>query len=184
MKEKVDFDILKRKENGSCLMENKLEQIASFKAAMGNYPTGVTVVTAFNPEGKPMGLTVNSFASVSLEPLLILWSIDKRVNSYNDFLKVDKFSVNILAENQSDLCNLFSSKVEDRFGQCDWQESDLKLPILTDVLAVLQCKVFKQVEAGDHTIMIGEVIDIQNYNKEPLLYHRRTIGAIPKEFYK
>ncbi|WP_342600008.1 flavin reductase family protein [Psychrobacillus sp. FSL H8-0483] len=164
-------------------MENKLEQIASFKEAMGNYPTGVTVVTAFNQEGKPMGMTVNSFASVSLEPLLILWSIDKRVYSYENFLKVDKFTVNILAADQGDLCTLFSSKVEDRFSQCDWKESELNLPVLSNSLAILQCKVFKQVEAGDHTIMIGEVLDIQNDSKEPLLYHRRTIGAIPEEFY-
>ncbi|MFF2753222.1 flavin reductase family protein [Psychrobacillus sp. NPDC058041] len=164
-------------------MENKMEHIARYKAAMGNYPTGVTVVTAFNQDGKPMGLTVNSFASVSLEPLLILWSIDKRVYSYNDFLKVDKFTVNILSADQGDLCTLFSSKVEDRFSQCDWKESSLNLPVLTNSLAALQCKVFKQIEAGDHTILIGEVLDIQNEDKEPLLYHRRNIGAIPKEFY-
>lgn len=164
-------------------MENKLDQVASFKAAMGNYPTGVTVVTAYNQEGKPMGMTVNSFASVSLDPLLVLWSIDKRVFSYEDFLKVDKFTVNILAADQGDLCNLFSSKVEDRFSQCDWNESELNLPVLSNSLAVLQCKMFKQIEAGDHTIIIGEVLDIHNDSKEPLLYHRRTIGAIPKEFY-
>jgi flavin reductase (DIM6/NTAB) family NADH-FMN oxidoreductase RutF len=164
-------------------MENKMEHIARFKAAMGNYPTGVTVVTAFNQDGKPMGLTVNSFASVSLEPLLILWSIDKRVYSYNDFLKVDKFTVNILSADQGDLCTLFSSKVEDRFSQCDWKESSLNLPVLTNSLAALQCKVFKQIEAGDHTILIGEVLDIQNEDKDPLLYHRRNIGAIPEEFY-
>ena len=164
-------------------MGKKLEQINSFKEAMGNYPTGVTVVTAFNEDQKPMGLTVNSFASVSLEPLLILWSIDKRVTSYDAFLKVDKFSVNILAADQEDLCKLFSSKVDDRFSQCDWKKSELNLPVLTNTLSVLQCKVFKKVEAGDHTIIIGEVLDIQNESKEPLLYHNRKLGAIPKEFY-
>ncbi|WP_172373626.1 flavin reductase family protein [Sporosarcina jiandibaonis] len=151
---------------------------------MGSYPTGVTVVTAFDENDKPMGLTVNSFASVSLEPLLILWSINKGAGSYQDFLKVEKFAVNILASDQADLCTLFSSKVEDRFGECDWKKSELNLPILSDSLAALQCKVFKKVDAGDHTIMIGEVLDIHNEEKEPLLYHRRTIGAIPEEFYK
>ncbi|TQR20418.1 flavin reductase family protein [Psychrobacillus vulpis] len=164
-------------------MESKVEQIASFKATMGNYPTGVTVVTAFNQKGEPMGLTVNSFASVSLEPLLILWSIDKRVFSYDEFLKVDKFTVNILAADQGDLCTLFSSKVEDRFSQCEWKKSELNLPVLSNTLATLQCRVFSQIDAGDHTTMIGEVLHIQNNDKEPLLYHRRTIGAIPEEFY-
>lgn len=165
-------------------MGKNTEQIDRFKKAMGNYPTGVTVVTAFDENNKPIGLTVNSFASVSLDPLLILWSIDNRVSTYESFLKTDKFSINILASDQSDLCTLFSSRVEDRFGQCDWKESDLNLPILSDALAVLQCKTFKKVEAGDHTIMIGEVIDITNEEKEPLLYHRRNLGAIPEEFYK
>ncbi|WP_144510267.1 flavin reductase family protein [Bacillus sp. FJAT-22090] len=164
-------------------MDNKTEQIAYFKAAMGNYPTGVTVVTAFNDEGKPMGMTVNSFASVSLDPLLILWSIDKSAYSYEDFLKVDKFTVNILAADQAHLCTLFSSKVEDRFSNCDWQKSELNLPILSDTLATLQCKVYSQIDAGDHTTIIGELLDIQNNSKEPLLYHRRTIGGIPQDFY-
>lgn len=165
-------------------MENKAEQIALFKEAMGNYPTGVTVVTAFDENQKPMGLTVNSFASVSLEPNLILWSIDKRANSYQSFLNTDKFSVNILASDQSDLCTLFSSKVADRFSQCDWKESELNLPILSNTLSTLQCKTYQQIDAGDHTIFIGEVLDIQNASKEPLLYHRRKIGAIPEEFYR
>ena len=154
-----------------------------FKEAMGNYPSGVTVVTAFDENGKPVGLTVNSFISVSLDPLLILWSIDKRVSTYKDFLKVDKFAVNILAADQSDLCTLFSSRVEDRFSQCAWTESDLHLPIFSDALSVMQCKTYKQVEAGDHTLLIGEVLDVKNEKKEPLLYHRRTMGGIPEEFY-
>lgn len=160
-----------------------MEKITRYRETMGNYPTGVTVVTAFDEDKKPMGLTVNSFASVSLDPLLILWSIDKRVGSYEQFLKTDKFAVNILAEDQSDLCILFSSKVEDRFSQCDWKESELNLPVLADTLATLQCKTYRQVEAGDHTILIGEVIDITNVDKGPLMYHRRKMGAIPGSFY-
>ena len=165
-------------------MENQVEKIADFKQAMGNYPTGVTVVTAFDENNKPMGLTVNSFASVSIDPLLILWSIDDAAGSYDDFQKVDKFAVNILASDQADLCNLFSSRVEDRFAECEWKKSELNLPVLDGALAVLQCKVFKKVDAGDHTIMIGEVLNIHNEEKEPLLYHRRKIGGIPEEFYK
>lgn len=161
-------------------MDNKIE---SFKSVMGNYPTGVTVVTAFNEENEPMGLTVNSFASVSLDPLLILWSIDKNAGSYEEFMKVEQFSVNILASDQGDLCQLFASRVSDRFAQCDWEKSNLNLPVLNDSLATIQCKVYKRVEAGDHTIMIGEVLDIKNNEKNPLLYHKRTFGQIPETFY-
>lgn len=165
-------------------MGEKTEHINTYKTVMGNYPTGVTVVTAFDDNLEPMGLTVNSFASVSLEPLLILWSIDKRVSTYEQFLKTDKFAVNILAEDQGDLGMLFASKGEDRFRQCEWQTSSLQLPILADTLAVMQCRTYNKVEAGDHTILIGEVIDIQNANKAPLLYHNRNMGSIPQSFYE
>ncbi len=165
-------------------MDSEKYRVDEFKKAMGNYPTGVTVVTALDENGKPMGLTVNSFASVSLDPLLILWSIDKRLYSYEAFQKVEQFAVNILAEEQGEVCQIFSSKIEDRFAQCKWSKSSNSLPILEDTLAVLQCKVFNRINAGDHTIMIGEVIEIHNQDKNPLLYHRRTIGPIPSTFYK
>src|SRR5690625_4253010 len=109
-------------------MENK---VVKFKEVMGNYPTGVSVVTAFDEEAEPVGLTVNSFASVSLEPLLILWSIDNSVSSYDQFIKTDKFAINILAEDQNDLSMLFATKNADRFNQCSWKKSQLNLPILS-----------------------------------------------------
>ena len=168
---------------GVSIMDNRAEQTVLYKEVMGNYPTGVTVVTAFDRHKRPVGLTVNSFTSVSIEPLLILWSIDKRARSYDDFMKVDKFSVNLLGADQADLCTLFSSKVDDRFSQCDWKKSNLNLPILPSALAILQCRTFKRVEAGDHMIIIGEVLDIQNKGTEPLLYHKRIVGGIPRQFY-
>lgn len=161
-----------------------MDMATTFREVMGNYPTGVTVVTMKDAEGNPIGMTVNSFASVSLDPVLILWSIDKKSHSYDKFIATEQFAVNILAADQGDLCTLFSSKVMDRFNQCNWNETEQKLPALADALAVLQCKTFKQVDAGDHTILIGEVFDIRKETKEPLLYHRRTIGAIPTDFYK
>ncbi|MGJ9386082.1 flavin reductase family protein [Salipaludibacillus sp. CF4.18] len=154
-----------------------------FKEVMGNYPTGVTVVTTSDNQGVPFGLTVNSFASVSLDPLLILWSIDHRVTSLETFKKSEKFAVHILAGEQKEICKLFASKEVDRFGSCDWKYSDYNLPIISEAFAVLQCKTFKQVEAGDHTILIGEVVDIEIENKDPMLYHRRKFGPIPSEFH-
>ncbi len=154
-----------------------------FKKALGNYPTGVTVVTTFDEANNPIGLTVNSFASVSLDPLLILWSIDKKSGSCPAFIEAEKFAVNILADDQADICTLFASKVEDRFSQCKWEESERNLPVLSGSLAQLECKTAKQIDAGDHIIFIGEVIHIHNEDKNPLLYHRRNFGPIPEEFY-
>jgi flavin reductase (DIM6/NTAB) family NADH-FMN oxidoreductase RutF len=154
-----------------------------FKEVMGNYPTGVTVVTTVDKDGVPVGLTVNSFASVSLDPTLILWSIDHRVSTLDVFRNADKFAVHTLASDQSDICSLFASKGTDRFANCNWKLSENGLPIIAGAYGVLQCKSFKNIEAGDHTILIGEVIDIQNEDKEPLLYHKRKFGKIPNEFY-
>lgn len=156
-----------------------------FKEAMGNYPTGVTVVTATAQNGEPVGLTVNSFASVSLDPLLILWSIDHKVSTINEFTGGGDFAVHILAGNQQDVCMTFATKGVDRFSTCDWSFSpDHNLPVIKGTFAVLQCRTFKTVEAGDHTIVIGEVADIQiDTEKDPMLYHRRHFASIPAEFY-
>lgn len=161
------------------------EQQQLFKDVMGNYPTGVTVVTATASNGEPVGLTVNSFASVSLDPLLVLWSIDHKVSTIKEFTEGGKFAVHVLAGNQQDLCTTFATKGTDRFASCDWQFSKgLNLPVIAGAFAVLQCKTFQTVEAGDHTILIGQVEDIQiDRDKDPMLYHRRHFASIPAEFY-
>lgn len=164
-------------------MMNTPDNTALFKEVMGNYPTGVTVITATDETGAPIGMTVNSFASVSIDPLLILWSIDKRVSTYETFVAAEQFAVHVLAGSQSDICSLFASKGADRFANTDWTLSERGLPILADASGVLQCKTFKTIEAGDHTILIGEVVDIQSSQKDPLLYHRRRFGKIPESFY-
>lgn len=132
------------------MQSNISNNINYFKEAMANYPTGVTIVTTIDEKNHPIGLTVNSFASVSLDPLLILWSIDKRVSTYETFKKVDKFVVNILANNQADIATLFASSNIDRFANCEWELSKHHLPIIKGTTATLQCKTFKQIEAGDH----------------------------------
>ncbi|MED3561983.1 flavin reductase family protein [Bacillus xiapuensis] len=155
-----------------------------FKQIMGDYPTGVTIVTTTKEDGTPVGLTVNSFASVSLDPLMLLWSIDHRVSSLKEFTDRGKFAVHVLAEEQKELCQTFASKHEDRFSTCNWELSSNGLPIIEGALGVFECKTFKAIEAGDHTVFIGEVLDLKvNKEKDPMLYHRRVFGAIPKEFY-
>lgn len=161
-----------------------MDKITQFKNVMGNYPTGVTVVTTYSSNGEPIGLTVNSFASVSLEPTLILWSIDKKASTHDDFRQCERFAVNILAADQGDLCNLFATRGVDRFDGSHWEKSELGLPVLLNTAATLQCKNVQQIDAGDHTTLIGEVIEIVDGQKDPLLYHRRNIGAIPKSFYE
>ncbi|WP_066072132.1 flavin reductase family protein [Neobacillus soli] len=163
---------------------NKENRQEIFKQIMGNYPTGVTIVTTTKEDGTPVGLTVNSFASVSLNPLMLLWSIDHRVSSLKEFTEGGKFAVHVLAEEQKEICQTFASKHTDRFSTCNWTLSPNGLPIIEGAFGVFECKTFKAIEAGDHTVLIGEVIDLQvEKEKDPMLYHRRVFGAIPKEFY-
>jgi len=170
---------------GAEKLGTKQERINTFKNAMANYPTGVSVVTTTDENDKPVGLTVNSFASVSVDPLLVLWSIDRRVSTYEPFSNTNKFAVNILREDQADLAYTFSSSDDDdRFTNCSWNFSENGLPIIDNVITTLQCTLYKQVEAGDHLTLIGEVIDIQTNEENPLLYHGRKLAPLPANFHQ
>ena len=164
-------------------MQKSIDKTVLYKEVMGNYPTGVTIVTTKDDQGNPVGLTVNSFASVSLDPLLILWSIDHSVSSLDVFKNAGKFAVNILAGNQQELCKTFASKNLDRFGSCQWETSEYGLPVISDTFAVLQCETYQTVEAGDHTILIGRVLEIDKGDQDPMLYHGRKFGPIPSDFH-
>lgn len=169
-------------ENSSAL--NVEENQQRFKEALGSYPTGVTIVTTADKENIPFGLTVNSFASVSLEPQLVLWSLDHRVSSLAVFKESGKFAVHIAASNQQELVTAFASKNVDRFSLTPWAFSERGLPIIENAYAVLECVTHQQIEAGDHTIFIGQVQNIAIHpEKEPMLYHRRHFGGIPPQFY-
>jgi flavin reductase (DIM6/NTAB) family NADH-FMN oxidoreductase RutF len=163
----------------------KQEKISLFKEVMGDYPTGVAIITTVGKDGKPVGLTVSSLSSVSINPLLISWCIDEGSSSLEAFEKANGFIVHILNGEQAELCKTFASKNADKFSNCDWEYSKSGLPIISDTLAVLECNTYKQVEAGDHTMLIGEVTDIhRTSDKDPMLYHRRKFGFIPSDFYK
>ncbi|ONK21425.1 oxygenase [Bacillus sp. VT-16-64] len=154
--------------------------IKTYKEIMCSYPTGVSIVTTMDQD-KPVGLTVNSFASVSLEPLLVSWCIDKKSSSLQAFHKSDTFAVNILSEHQKAECFIFAdSKESDRFSKTSWERSANQLPILKDVFAVLECKKVQEIEAGDHIVLIGKVIDLHKTDHKPMLYYQRNVSVVPE----
>lgn len=161
----------------------KENHIDLFKQAMSNYPTGVTVMSTVDKEGNPVGLTVNSFASVSIDPILVLWSINKDVSTYPPFSVADKFTVNILAEDQTDIAYLFAGKEEDRFAHCDWEMSEDGLPIIKGTAATMQCTVHHKIEVGTHITFFGEVFAMNANDQAPLLYHRRKIASFPMDYH-
>lgn len=159
------------------------DSIQLYKEIMGSYPTGVTIITTTDADNNPVGLTVNSFASVSLEPLMVLWCLDKRSGSLNAFKNAEKFAVNILAGNQKEACWTFaSSKEQDRFGKVPWEMSENNLPIIKDVFGVFECKKVSEIDAGDHIIFLGEVINIKKNDVAPMLYYKRNVGMIPENW--
>lgn len=150
----------------------------AFRRALGNFATGVTVVTAAGPSGRKVGVTANSFNSVSLEPALILWSIDKRSTSHEVFEEASHFAVNILAADQIELSNNFARPRDDRFAGIDYQEGAGGAPLLADCSARFQCEKFQQLDGGDHWILVGKVVAFDDFGRSPLLYHQGAYSMV------
>jgi flavin reductase (DIM6/NTAB) family NADH-FMN oxidoreductase RutF len=145
---------------------------ALFKLAMSHFASGVTVVTTAH-EGAAYGMTVASFASLSLTPPLVLICIEKSVKSHEAIAAAEKFGVNILAEDQSEISNRFASKkVEDRFAGVAWSRGELGMPLLDGAICSLECRVHNQLPGGDHTIFVGEVVGVRTHEAKPLVYFR------------
>ena len=140
-----------------------------FRNACGMFATGITVVTTTGPEGKPVGMTVNSFASVSLDPPLVLWSVGDHARSFDIFSNTDHYAVHILHKEQKDLSNLFASRGEDKFADLDWTTGEVGSPILPDYAVCFQCKMEYVYPGGDHNILVGRVIAFENRDKSDAL---------------
>lgn len=128
-----------------------------FRDALGSFATGVTIVTTLDASGAPVGLTVNSFASVSLQPPLVLWSLVHTASTRQTFLTSSHFAINVLAADQLVLAQRFATRGIDRFANLATVAAPSGAPLLPDALAWFDCRRFVEHEAGDHTIFIGEV---------------------------
>lgn len=152
-------------------MSNSFTQ-QEFRNALGGFATGITVITTLGKNGQKVGMTANSFNSVSLTPPLILWSIGKNTNCFEDFMAADAFAVHVLAEDQQDLSNLFATTGIDRFADLECNEGLSGVPILPHYSVCFQCKMAKQYDGGDHIIMTGEVVQFDDNGLQPLVFYR------------
>jgi flavin reductase (DIM6/NTAB) family NADH-FMN oxidoreductase RutF len=141
-----------------------------YRRTCAQFTTGITVVTTLDGDGHPHGMTVNSFSSVSLDPPLVLVSIDLRNAILGHFISSSWFAINILAEHQEDLSRRFSSSSENRFLGLAWHPGVSGVPLLDGVLAHLECSVVRTFEAGDHTLLIGEVRRAAHGEGRPLVF--------------
>jgi flavin reductase (DIM6/NTAB) family NADH-FMN oxidoreductase RutF len=129
-----------------------------FRQLLGCFPTGVAIVTTNDADGRPVGLTCNSFSSVSLEPPLVLFSLRKASSLLPTFIEAGSFAINILSQSQDVLSGRFaSSRIADKFEGVAWRRGPLGTPLIDDCLASFECSVHARHEAGDHEIFIGEV---------------------------
>ena len=157
-------------------------QHASFRDALGRFATGIVVVTGVMPNGDPIGITVNSFSSLSLDPPLILFCLGKQTGKMTAFTEGDRFVVNVLAENQMEVSNLFAGSDVEPFKNLPHQMDDFGCGVLDGALTHLHCKKVDMHDNGDHYIVVGEVTKFEVADKgEPLLFFGgkyRAIGEV------
>ncbi|KUP94527.1 flavin reductase family protein [Tritonibacter horizontis] len=154
--------------------DTELDQIESrlLRDVFGCFATGVTVVTSLGDTGRPVGLVVNSFSSVSLDPPQILWSIGLNSPSRDAFCAHEGFAVNIMGADAKDETMRFCTPAEDKFAGVDWWAGHFGVPVLRSALATLECRTEKRIISGDHEIFIGRVLRVDHQDVAPLLFHR------------
>jgi flavin reductase (DIM6/NTAB) family NADH-FMN oxidoreductase RutF len=141
------------------------------RKALAQFATGVTVVTTRSPDGTPVGLTVNSFASVSLDPPLVLWSIALTAQSYEVFRTCQSYLIHVLAVDQLEVAAAFATRGADKFGATRWRSNDSGLPLLEGCVAWFECGNRSQYPEGDHVILVGRVEAFAIGGGAPLIFH-------------
>lgn len=148
----------------------------AFRRALGNFPTGVTIITTAGVDA-PAGVTANSFASVSLDPPLVLWSIGHTSRSHATFQESATFAINILADDQVSVSQAFAGASEDKFSLVDWHKGRTGSPLIDNALAYFDCVCEARHQGGDHTIMIGRVVDFGRAEGSPLSFSQGRYGV-------
>jgi len=152
----------------------------AFRAVMGRFASGVTVVTATDDAGSAYGMTVSAFASVSLQPPLVVMCIDHAASLHDTLANAPYFAVNILASTQEPIARRFAETGAQRFEGIGYRNGENGVPILNDVLAFVECKRVSSTEAGDHTVIIGETVAASMRDARPLLYYRGGFAQLER----
>jgi len=149
----------------------------SFRQALGQFPTGVAVVTAAHG-GRVIGMTANSFSSVSLDPPLVLWSVAKSSPNHDAFVAADAFAVHFLGADHRDLALRFGSRGIDKFAGLIYVTGRTGAPLLEGLAPIFECKAWARYPGGDHTILVGEVVHMTERTHDPLLFHSGELRRI------
>lgn len=151
-----------------------------FRDVMAHFATGVTVVTGVDADGTHVGFTANAVASVSIDPLLVLFCADRDSASLPVLIRTGRFGISVLRVEDRELARRFSDEIHDRrFRELELRSSAAGIPFLRNALAWVECRVWKSVEAGDHVVLIGEVLDCgAAENGKPLVFFRGEFGTV------
>jgi len=144
------------------------DEIREFRGALGHFPTGVAIVTALADNQQPVGMTINSFSSISLMPALVAWCIDRRADSYEVFVNATSFNITVLAEHQADLAMRFATRGADKFRDIDF--GDNEVPVVPGGSAWFKCDPYRSILLGDHTMLVCKVIDYAGNSIQPLVF--------------
>jgi 3-hydroxy-9,10-secoandrosta-1,3,5(10)-triene-9,17-dione monooxygenase reductase component len=153
---------------------------AVFRQLCGRFATGVVVVSITDPQGQPLGMTVNSFASVSLDPPLVSINIDHRATLHGRLVEAERFVLNILESHQETVSRRFAGESPDRFDGVGYRLNRDGLPVLSGTLGAIECARHATFEAGDHTIVLGRVTGGEAAEGRPLLYYRGGYYDLPR----
>ncbi len=151
-----------------------------FRNVLGHFPTGVTVVTSAGEpgSGRPVGIAIGSFASISLDPPLVGFFLGTASGSWPAMEASGHFCVNVLCEDQQELCGLMASRSDDKFAEVECETSDTGAPILPDVHAVIDCVIEQVVPAGDHNLVIGRVQSLTTKREHPpMVFYKGQYGS-------
>jgi 3-hydroxy-9,10-secoandrosta-1,3,5(10)-triene-9,17-dione monooxygenase reductase component len=149
---------------------------AHFRTVLGHFCSGITIITGIDA-GEPIGLTCQSFTSLSLDPPLVGFAPAKSSSSWPRIEPSGAFCVNVLSDDQEDLCRVFATKGADKFRGVGWRPGETGSPIIHDSLAWIDCRIDIVHDAGDHTIVVGRVVDLNASHKDkPLLFYRGGYG--------
>jgi len=146
--------------------------LGEFRRALSCFATGVAVATTRDTNGEKVGMTISSFNSVSLDPPLVLWSIADDAMSYETFIHAEYFAVNVLAMHQKALSNRFAQTGADKFEGLDCREGIHGVPILPEYAACFECRTEHRYDGGDHKIIVGRVLGMEDRETDPLIFYR------------
>ncbi|MBL8491901.1 MAG: flavin reductase family protein [Rhodocyclaceae bacterium] len=159
----------------------KRQQHRALRDALGQFATGIAVVTAGDGGGGFVGMTINSFSSVSLEPPLVLWSIGLESPSRAFFEGAGHYAINVLSAEQQELSRRFSTPHADKFNGIAWTEGLGGAPLLPDCAAWFECRTAMRYPGGDHLILVGEVERFRSEPKAPLIFHGGSYRRLREE---